>query len=360
MTPATSVEITSSVIKKDLDEVVHRARAALPKLAGRTILVSGGEGFLASYVVDALLNANRHGLDRACRVICVDNRSTADPARLAARVGRDDFRLIEHDVTKPLLIDEHVDYVVHAASIASPTRYRERPLETIDVNVTGTRLLLELARAHQVDGVVFFSSSEIYGDPPPHKVPTSEDYWGHVSCTGPRACYDESKRLGETLTATYHRLYAVPVTTVRPFNVYGPRLRLDDGRVVPDFVRDVLEQRPIALYSDGRATRSFCYVTDAVVAILLLLALDGTGKAYNVGNDKEVTIGELAEALDRIAGEGRGVRHAEHADTEYLTDNPSRRSPDLTKLKQAIDWRPEVSLREGLCRTLAYYRELAS
>jgi dTDP-glucose 4,6-dehydratase/UDP-glucuronate decarboxylase len=288
--------------------------------------------------------------------VCADNRSTADPARLASRAGRADFTLIEHDVTQPLELDE-VDYVVHAASIASPSWYRARPLETIDVNVTGTRLLLELAREREAKGFLYLSSSEIYGDPPPERVPTSEDYWGNVSCTGPRAVYDESKRLAETLCTTYHRLYGLPVTIVRPFNVYGPRLRLDDGRVVPDFVRDALAGKPIEILSDGRVTRSFCYVADAACALLLLLAGGGSGEAFNVGNDEEVTIAELAEAVDDVSGNRLGVRYGRSSDPAYLTDNPSRRAPDLAKLKAAIPWQPSVGLREGIVRTLAYYRE---
>jgi dTDP-glucose 4,6-dehydratase/UDP-glucuronate decarboxylase len=321
------------------------------------VLVSGGEGFLPSYLVDALLHANDQGLAPACRILCVDNRSTADPARLAGRAGRADFSLLEHDITAPVELSEPVDYVVHGASIASPTWYRARPLETIDVNVGGTRRLLELARSSAVKSFLYLSSSEIYGDPPPERIPTTEDYWGHVSSVGPRACYDESKRLAETLCMTYHRLYDLHVTIVRPFNVYGPRLRLDDGRVVPDFVRDSLEQRPLTIFSDGRATRSFCYVTDAAAAMLLLLAEGASGEAFNVGNDEEVTIVELAEVFDEVSGNGLGVRYATNTDAAYLTDNPSRRSPDLTKLTSAIDWRPAVPLREGVARTLEYYRE---
>jgi dTDP-glucose 4,6-dehydratase/UDP-glucuronate decarboxylase len=347
------------VTAADIEEIRTRAADALTRLAGHTVLVTGGEGFLPSYLVDVLLAANDAGLSPACSVICMDNRATADPSRLAHRDGRDDFRLVIHDVTEPLAFDGAIDVVVHAASIASPTWYRERPLETIDVNVTGTRRMLDLARDKESSRFVLFSSSEIYGDPPPDRVPTTEDYWGHVSCTGPRACYDESKRLGETLATTYHRMHGLPVTIVRPFNVYGPRLRLDDRRVVPDFVRDALERRPITVHSDGRVTRSFCYVSDAAVAILGLLAGETACEAYNVGNDEEISIGELAEIVDEVSGNGLGVRYETSDDPAYLVDNPSRRSPDLRKLRAAIDWEPRVPLREGIARTLAAYRDVA-
>jgi UDP-glucuronate decarboxylase len=346
----------SPSIRRDLDEIRSRIDDALEQLAGKTVLVSGGEGFLAGYVVDVLLDANDDGLTPRCTVISVDNRVTADPSRLAHRDGRDDFSLLVRDVTEALDVDGTVDMVVHAASIASPSLYRERPLETIDVNVGGTRRLLDLARAKGAERFLFLSSSEIYGDPPPERVPTREDYWGHVSCTGPRACYDESKRLGETLCTTYHRLYGLHVTIVRPFNVFGPRLRLDDRRVVPDFVRDALAGRPITLLSDGRVTRSFCYVTDATSAILRLLVDGAAGEAYNVGNDEEVTIGELAALVDELAGNERGVRYGSSDDPAYLVDNPSRRSPDLAKIRSSIDWAPEVTLREGIARTLAHHR----
>ncbi len=346
----------SSVTQADVEEIRTRAEASLARFAGRRVLVTGGEGFLPSYLVDALLAANDGGLSPACNVVCMDNRATSDPSRLAHRDGREDFALVVHDATRPLDLAGPVDVVVHAASIASPTWYRERPLETIDVNVTGTRRMLDLARDKQSSRFVFFSSSEIYGDPPPDRVPTTEDYWGNVSCTGPRACYDESKRLGETLATTYHRLYGLPVTIVRPFNVYGPRLRLDDRRVVPDFVRDALECRQITVHSDGRVTRSFCYVTDAVVALLHLLVRDDACEAYNIGNDQEVSIAHLAALVDEVAGNGLGVRYEASDDPAYLTDNPSRRAPDLTKLRAAIDWKPRVSLREGIARTLAAHR----
>ena len=279
--------------------------------------------------------------------------------RLAGFEGRPDIRFLQHDVSLPVELDEQADYIVHGASIASPTWYRRFPLETIDANVGGTRNLLELARRDRAAGFLYLSSSEIYGDPPPERVPTTEDYWGNVSCTGPRAPYDESKRLAETLCATYVRLYELPVTIVRPFNVYGPGLRLDDGRIIPDLLRDALAGGPLVLLSDGQATRSFCYVGDFVTALLHLLVAGANGEAFNVGNDEEVTILGLAEAVAAVAG-GLEVTLASSDDPLYLTDNPQRRCPDLTKTKATIGWRPEILLREGIARTFAHYREVGS
>jgi dTDP-glucose 4,6-dehydratase len=347
----------SALIADDLEEIVQAAAAGLRRLEGKTVVVAGGAGFLPSYLVDALAYANDHLLDRPCSVISIDNLATGVAGRLEHLRGRDDVTLVKQDLIQRVSIDERPDYIVHAASIASPTWYRQYPLETIDVNVTGTRNLLELARVHEVQGFLYLSSSEIYGDPPPDRIPTSEDYWGHVSSTGPRACYDESKRLAETLCMTYHRLYETPVKLVRPFNVYGPRLRLDDGRVIPDLISDALNGRPITLYSDGRATRSFCYIADFVTAMILLLTEDVAGEAFNVGNDQEVTIREAAETVDRVSGKELGVRLETNEDPDYLTDNPNRRSPNLEKAKTATGWSPRVGLEDGLRRTYRYYAE---
>jgi UDP-glucuronate decarboxylase len=345
------------VIREDLERIVERAAPAVELLAGKTVLVAGAAGFLPSYVVDALAHANET-LARPCRVLAVDNLSTGLPERLEHLREREDVVLVDADVTAPLPLDERVDYVVHGASIASPPWYRRFPLETIDANVTGTRRLLDLALANDGCRFLLLSSSEIYGDPPPERVPTSEEYWGNVSPTGPRAPYDESKRLAETLVSVYHRHHDVPTVVIRPFNVYGPRLRLDDGRVVPDFLRNALGGEPITLLSNGEATRSFCYIADFVAALLLLLVQGEPGEPYNVGNDEEVTIRALAETVSELAG-GGGVAVAESPDPDYLTDNPTRRCPDLTKTTSAVAWRPRVSLREGIERTLASLTEAA-
>jgi dTDP-glucose 4,6-dehydratase/UDP-glucuronate decarboxylase len=350
--------VCGRIVAGDLERIVTRSSRALRGLAGKTIVVTGAAGFLLSYVVDSLAWANEDLLDDPCRVIAIDNMITGDFTRVAHLRERADVTLIEANVVDGVPFDDRVDYVIHGASIASPTRYRQFPLETIDVNVGGTRHLLELAHEHR-SRFLLLSSSEIYGDPPPERVPTPEEYWGHVSSTGPRAPYDESKRLAETLCTTFHRLYATPVVIVRPFNVYGPRLSLDDGRVVPDFIRDALAGQPITLLSDGKATRSFCYVSDFVAALLQLAVEGGPQEAYNVGNTEEISIRELAELVTELAG-SPGVGTAVSADADYVVDNPSRRCPDLQKTKAAIDWAPEVPLREGLARTLAHYREAAA
>jgi UDP-glucuronate decarboxylase len=344
------------VIAEDLTAIVETAEAALRRVSGTTVLVAGAAGFLPSYVVDALAYANELSSSPPCHILCIDNFKTGVPERLSHLEGRSDVSFMQHDITKPLT-GIRPDYILHGASIASPTWYRKYPLETVDINVTGTRLLLELARSVEARGFLYLSSSEIYGDPPPDRVPTTEDYWGHVSSLGPRACYDESKRLAETLCMIYFRSFDVPVKIMRPFNVYGPRLRLDDGRIVPDMIADVLSHRPITLYSDGRATRSFCYVRDAAAAIINVLAADVSGEAFNVGNSEEVSILQFAEMMDEVSENGRGVRMTQSTDPEYATDNPQRRCPDLEKMKRVIGWTPAISLHAGVDRTLRFYRD---
>jgi dTDP-glucose 4,6-dehydratase/UDP-glucuronate decarboxylase len=358
MSDASTTAATASpppVISRDLDEIVGRALEPLQELRGKVVLVAGAAGFLPSYVVDAIARSNESLEGDPCVAVCLDNFVTGVADRLAHLDGRDDVRFVRHDITQPIELEERVDYVVHGASIASPTWYRRFPLETIDVNVSGTRNLLELARAADARGLLYLSSSEIYGDPPPERVPTTEDYWGNVSCTGPRAPYDESKRVAETLCTTFVRQYGTPVKIVRPFNVYGPGLRLDDGRVIPDFVSNALAGTPITVLGHGRSTRSFCYVADFVAGLLHLLVHDATGEAFNLGNDEEVSIRTVAETAAELGG-ALGVTFATSDDPHYLTDNPERRCPDLSKTKAAIDWSPTISLRDGLARTLEHYR----
>jgi UDP-glucuronate decarboxylase len=347
-----------SPFASDIADILRGMERTLALLAGSTVLVTGASGFLCSYFVETVAALNEGILNRPCVLLAVDNFRTGLPERLHGLEGRNDIHFLQHDMTLPLRLDRKVDWIIHGASIASPTFYRRYPLETIDVNVTGTRQLLELARHTPVRGLLYLSTSEIYGDPDPANIPTPEDYRGNVSCTGPRACYDESKRLAETLCMTYHQLFGVPIKIGRPFNVYGPGQRLDDGRIIPDLMRAVLEQQPIVLYSDGRATRAFCYVTDAIRAMWQVLLSDVHGAVFNVGNDeREISISNLARLVRRVAGcPALPIEQRVSADAHYLTDNPKRRCPDLTRLRTQFGWRPEVSLAHGLARTLRWYR----
>ena len=353
-----------------MDLAYCRARLSdsFARMAGRRVLLTGGAGFLGYYLVQAMLEWNRHVLrSRAIAVTVVDNYVRGVPTWLA-RLSDDWGRLTEHDVTKPLPVElGDFDYFVHAASIASPTFYRQFPIATMDANVSGLRLLLEHVRGQQdrgqgVSGLLFFSSSEIYGDAEPHAIPTPETYPGRVSSIGPRACYDESKRYGETICVNFARQYGLPVTIVRPFNNYGPGLKITDRRVIPDFARDVLNGADIVVHSDGSPTRTFCYIADAVVGYFKVLVQGRPGEVYNIGSEgPEVTIDDLAGRIARAGNQlfgysGRVIRQTS-SDAEYLTDNPRRRCPDINKARTELDFSPDIDLDEGLRRTLLWYAD---
>ncbi len=327
-------------------------------LAGSTLLVTGGSGFVCSYLLDTVGHLNDHVFRQACRVISVDNLRTGVPQRVRHLIGRPDFRFVDHDISQPLALGEKVDWIIHGAGIASPSFYRRYPLETIDVNVTGTRRMLDLARRDEVRSLLYLSTSEVYGDPDAAHIPTREDYRGYVSCTGPRACYDESKRLAETLCATYYSLYQLPSKVVRPFNVYGPGQRLDDRRIVPDLMSAAIEGKPLTLFSNGSATRAFCYISDFITALWFILTSNENGEVFNVGNDEgETSMRDLAGLVKQCAGDAQlRLEFAKSEAPHYLTDNPQRRCPDLSKLRSRFPWKPKVSVAEGLRRTLLSYR----
>ena len=364
MTAATA----AGVVREDVEAILAACDPEFRRLAGRRLLITGGGGFLGYYLVQAALRWNEDaGPADRIEVTVFDNYARGIPKWLED-LRDPGLRVVRHDIREPLpegLARQH--FIVHAAGIASPTFYRLHPIETMDANVTGLRTLLEHATAglegdEPVEGFLFFSSSEIYGDPAPEAVPTPETYRGNVSCTGPRACYDESKRYGETLCVNFARHHGVPVTIARPFNNYGPGLKISDRRVIPDFARDVLAGRDIVLLSEGSDSRTFCYAADAVSGYYKVLLAGRPGEPYNIGTEEpEITMRELAERMTRIAGElfgyeGRIVRGTS-GDPEYLTDNPSRRCPVIEKARTELGYEPKVTLDEGLARSLVWYRE---
>jgi nucleoside-diphosphate-sugar epimerase len=336
-------------------------------MAGKRVLMTGGAGFLGYYMVQSILHWNDHAAEAdRIHVTVFDNYVRGVPEWLESLEGRADLTLLRHDIRFPLPDPmPDFEYIVHAAGIASPIYYRAHPLETMDANIDGLRRLLDYARAridagHAFDGFIFYSSSEIYGDPAPEAIPTPEDYRGNVSCTGPRACYDESKRYGETLCVIYARYYGVPVKQVRPFNNYGPGLKISDRRVIPDFARDVVNARNIVLLSDGKPMRTFCYVADAVCGYYKALVRGRPGEPYNVGIDRpEISMRDLAERVVGCARElfgyaGRVVVNPP-ADADYLVDNPNRRCPDMTKSRTELGYDPSILIDEGLRRSLVWY-----
>jgi nucleoside-diphosphate-sugar epimerase len=345
---------------RDANDVVAGLGELNARFAGKTIVLTGAAGFLGVQFVHYFAALNDSGrLARRCRLLAMDNYLRGLPKWIEPLRGRDDLEFAKADVIS-YRDYPRADYVIHAASVASPIFYRKYPIETMDANVLGLRNLLEHARAKPVESFLFFSSSEIYGDPDPVHIPTDEEYRGYVSCTGPRACYDESKRYGETLCVNFHRVHKVPVKVARPFNNYGPGLRVSDRRVLPDFFRDVLAQRDITLLSDGRATRTFCYVADAIEGYLRILLQGRDGEAYNIGTAQpEISMRDLAAKVIEVSGAKLKVAFARSEDREYLSDNPQRRCPSIAKAMKELGYSPRVGLEEGLRRTYEYYRDHA-
>ncbi|MDT8388492.1 MAG: NAD-dependent epimerase/dehydratase family protein [Thiogranum sp.] len=362
-------ETAQDVIEIDLNHICNHLQEEFTALAGKQLLITGGAGFLGYYLVQSVLYWNRQHPDAApVQVTVFDNYSRGLPEWLVDLKSDPHLTLYKHDITQPLPEDMgDFQYIIHAASIASPTFYRKNPIETMDANVNGMRYLLEYCLRQQkapdpIAGFLFYSTSEIYGDPTPENIPTPETYRGNVSCTGPRACYDESKRYGETLAVNFAQQYGLPIKTARPFNNYGPGLKISDRRVLPDFARDVLSNRDIIMFSDGSPSRTFCYIADAIIGYYKILVKGHVGEAYNIGVEApEISIGNLAERVTEMARELFGytgkVVHQQSAEKDYLVDNPNRRCPVIDKARAHLGYEPSISIDEGLRRSLLWYQE---
>ena len=324
----------------------------IDRLIGKTILISGAQGFIGQYLIDFFLYLNRIHPDEPIHIVAIDNLITNTQKKELE--DKTDVEFLNVDVIQGFDYSGSIDYVIHAAGIASPFYYAKLPIETMEVATVGTKNLLTLALDKQVKGFLFFSSSEIYGDPDPRHIPTNESYSGNVSCVGPRACYDESKRLGETICKVFQSHYGVPTKIVRPFNIYGPGMRQNDYRVIPEFLNRALSGKPVNIYRPGSQTRTFCYSTDALNGFLRVL-MDGVpGEPYNIGNDHpEITIRELAEQMELVLGSEIKKAFIEHPDA-YPSDEPNRRCPDLKKAKIHLGYEPTVALSEGLRRSISW------
>ncbi|MDB5249653.1 MAG: NAD-dependent epimerase/dehydratase [Segetibacter sp.] len=342
--------------KRDALTIIENLEAKNQSFAGKKILLTGAAGFLGSQFIHYFLTLNDTGnLNEPCTVYCLDNFMRGIPDWLSELEQREDLEVIKSDIVKEKSFPV-CNYIIHAASIASPIYYRLFPIETMDANVIGLRNLLEFARENPCDSFLFFSTSEIYGDPQPEYIPTPETYRGNVSCTGPRACYDESKRYGETLCINFWQQHKIPVKIARPFNNYGPGLKITDKRVLPDFFTDVLNDRDIHLLSDGKATRTFCYISDAITGYLLIMLSDLNGEPFNIGTETpEISMVDLAKKVIEVSGKGLNVTFQKSEDKEYLTDNPQRRCPIIEKARNFLGYNPNISLEEGLKRTYEYY-----
>jgi len=344
-----------SLIQEDVQSIAGNLKG--DQLEDSTILIAGGGGFIGGYFIDTINHLNSE-FSKPCKIICMDNFRTGVPERLSHLKSSSHIKLLSQDISKEFSIPGEIDYIIHSASIASPHFYRKFPLETIEVNAIGTLNLLRLAMEKNVQSFLYLSSSEVYGDPPENNIPTKETYLGNVSCTGPRACYDESKRLGETLCVSFYRKHSLPVKVARPFNIYGPGLKIDDKRVIPDFLGSALKNKKIVMFSDGSPTRSFCYITDAVECFFKMLLSDCNGEVFNVGNsNEEISMLGLAEAINKLLGSIE-IKREQSNEKDYLSDNPQRRCPDIEKAKKLLGFSPKTDLNTGLSRLITWYKSV--
>jgi dTDP-glucose 4,6-dehydratase len=306
----------------------------------KKVLITGGAGFIGSNLAD-------YFLDRGHSVICIDNLITGSISNIAGLTDRD-FRFINLDVTNYIYIDDEIDYILHFASPASPIDYLELPIQTLKVGSLGTHKALGLAKAKKAT-FLLASTSEIYGDPLIH--PQKEDYWGNVNPVGPRGVYDEAKRFAEALTMAYFRYHGVDTKIARIFNTYGPRMRLNDGRAIPTFISQALKNEDMTVYGDGNQTRSFCYIDDLVEGIYRLL-MSGVNEPVNLGNPHEMTVLELAEKIKELTGSSSKI-----VNKPLPEDDPKVRQPDISKAQKHLGWKANVGLKEGLEKTIEYFRK---
>jgi dTDP-glucose 4,6-dehydratase/UDP-glucuronate decarboxylase len=363
MDTTANMDDAATIVHNDLEYITRHLSAEFTRMEGKRLLIVGGAGFLGYYLVQTVLYWNRSS-QSPIDVTVYDNYIRGIPSWLSALSGTPGLTLVKHDISQPLPAEMPAfQYVVHGGSIASPVYYRKFPIETMDANVNGLRSLLEYAKQQRetgkpLEGFLFFSSSEIYGDPIPEAIPTPETYRGNVSCTGPRACYDESKRYGETLCVNFTERFQLPIKVARPFNNYGPGLKITDHRVLPDFARDVIANRDIVMRSDGSPQRTFCYVADAIIGYYKVLVVGKPGEAYNIGVETpEISMAELAEKVATLGRElfGYTGRVVKRVDPDYLVDNPDRRCPIIAKARVDLGYEPTVLVDEGLRRSLIWY-----
>ncbi len=333
----------------DIEEIYDRNKQLLESLSGKTVVITGAAGFLGRYFLGVFAKTNE-SLAEPIRLIGIDSYITSNHPDLDASIRTiPNLEWIHGDAAIASQLPEKFDYILHAAGIASPQHYRANPLLTIDVTINVTRALLEKAK-NDKSRMVFFSSSEIYGDPSPENVPTKEDYRGNVSSRGPRACYDESKRLGETLCWVYQTYYDTHVSVVRPFNVYGPGMMPTDYRVLPNFAASISRGEKLSVYGTGKQTRTFCYITDAITGFLKVLVEANEPDVFNVGNPTpEINMLDLVSEISKVKGQNFSLELQNYPET-YPADEPNRRCPDVTKLSNSLNFQPQVDLPDGLQR----------
>jgi len=333
--------------EQDIEEILVSNIISLKKLSGKNVLLTGAAGFLGRYFLETFRKFNE--TNPPIKIVALDNHITSLQNSESFRITDRNIEWIYGDAKIGAELPNRFDYIIHSAGIASPAHYRAKPLETVYVAVDVTRLLLEKARKDNAR-MLFFSSSEIYGDPDSSNIPTNEDYRGNVTSRGPRACYDESKRLGETLCYIYQTEFSTHVSVVRPFNVYGPGMLPTDFRVLPNFANAIYNNEEIRVYGSGNQTRTFCYITDAISAFLQILTLVTEPDVFNVGNPSpEISMNDLAKIAKQVVGY-KGSAVTTHYPATYPADEPNRRCPDISKITNVIGFKPKVELEDGLKR----------
>jgi UDP-glucuronate decarboxylase len=328
----------------EVKEIIAKLGDISKDVNGKTVLVTGGAGFLGSWLCDVLVELNAN-------VICIDNLASGLESNISDLLTKDNFAFIKHDITQPIFFDEDLDVVLHLASRASPFEFQRYPIQILKANTLGIWVALGIAKSHKAR-LLYTSTSEIYGNAT--EVPTSEEYTGNVNPIGARSCYDEAKRCGESFVMAYRLEHGIDARIARLFNTYGPRMRADDvyGRVVPRFIEQALKNAPITVFGDGSQTRSFCYVTDQIEGLLRFAFLeDLDGKAVNIGSDEEITIVALAEIIKKLTNSTSKIRFE-----DLPKDDPLRRRPDIRKARDFLNWKPKVGLEKGLERTIQWFR----
>ena len=345
------------VLEEDIKEIFETMESSIKKMRGKTVLITGAAGFLGRYFMSLLTYSNRLNSEKPITIIALDNYITSGkPSGNNVLRNDENVEWIVGDASIGSQLPNKFDYIIHTAGIASPEHYRANPLLTIDVTINVTKSLLERAKTDN-SRMLFFSSSEIYGDPFPEFVPTNEDYRGNVSTRGPRACYDESKRLGETLCWIYQTYFNVHVCVARPFNVYGPGMMPKDYRVLPNFATQIAKKESLKIYGSGNQTRTFCYISDAIIGFMKILLDSKNPDVFNVGNPTpEVSMIELTEIIKKVIKDDFKVELIDYPAT-YPADEPNRRCPDITRISENLGFKPKVNIEEGLARFFRWTKD---